>query len=100
MSYSKRYLILNGKNEPQKPVDHPAFLALNAINVQSDLKTRKSASFTNEGAAKVFAEYLAKANAVTTAAAGESPDSFYIVEVMEGVKAAGLTWADADEDIS
>lgn len=70
MTVSKRFLILNSKNEAQRPCDHGVHVA----GLQND----KSPSFTGEKAAenaKLFADILAKKNV---------GQKFYLAEIQEG----------------
>ena len=67
MNVTKRYLILNVKNEVQRPCDHGVHLP--------GVKGDKSPSFLNKDSAKAFADILAKKNVGS---------SFYLAEVLEG----------------
>lgn len=62
---TKRYLVLNSKNEAQRPCDHGVHLP--------DLQGEKSPSFLKEGSAKAFADLLAEKN---------KGDRFYLAEIM------------------
>lgn len=62
---TKRYLVLNSKNEAQRPCDHGVHLP----NLQGD----KSPSFLVADSAKAFADLLADKN---------KGDRFYLAEIM------------------
>lgn len=87
-----RHLVLNAKNEPQRPCD----FGLHLPGVQS----AKSPSFTDAGVARLFAQKLAEMN---------KGENYYLASVSAGVTAydvldatpgegSKVEWVDATAD--
>ena len=67
MTVTKRFLVLDAKNNVLRPCDHGIHLP--------DLKGEKSPSFLKMESAKAFADILASKN---------KGDSYYVAEVLAG----------------